>query len=251
MYKICPKCGFKNSPDKKDEVCPQCGLIFDKWLKNQFKSQKDLKNPVVSNVTSQTVGFRLRNIKEQLLYVPNNISTERFFLNFAIYILFFVWGWSFILADHYSGELNDSFMHTINLVFHEAGHVIFRLFGHFMTILGGSLMQLIMPLIVIFSLLVKNKDTFGASIGLWWLAQSMMDLVAYINDAQRQEMWLLGGVQGKDMPGIHDWNNILGQLGLLQNAYAIAVTVSWFAILLMLLTFVWSAVLLRKMQQQF
>lgn len=246
MYHICPKCGFENQEGKDNNVCPQCGLIFEKWLKNQFKSQATLQNQEHLNNTSQNVGFFLQNIKEQLLYIPDKISKERFYLNSAIYILFFVWGWSFILADHYSGELNESFMHSINLVFHEAGHVIFRLFGYFMTVLGGSLMQLIMPLIIIFSLLIKNKDTFGASIGLWWLAQSLMDLVAYINDAQRQEMWLLGGVQGKDMPGIHDWNNIFNELGLLDHTHAIAVTVSWFAILLMLLAFVWGAVLLGK-----
>lgn len=77
----------------------------------------------------------------------------------------------------------------------------------------------------------------------------MMDLVAYIDDAQRQEMWLLGGVQGKDMPGIHDWNNILNQLGLLKYEHVIAVMVSWLAIILMLLAFLWGGVLLRKMSR--
>lgn len=248
MYSKCPKCGFENSSDKGEETCPQCGLIFEKWLKNQFKSQTIRKNHASSNNTSQNVGFILQNIKDQLLYIPADISKERFYLNSAIYILFFVWGWSFIFADHYSGELNNSFIHTINLVFHEAGHVIFRLFGSFMTVLGGSLMQLVMPLVVLFSLQIKNKDTFGASIGLWWLAQSLMDLVAYIDDAQRQELWLLGGVQGKDMPGIHDWNNILSQLDLLGHAHTIATAASWFAIFLMLLSFVWGAALLQKMK---
>ena len=86
-------------------------------------------------------------------------------------------------------------MHMINLVFHEAGHVIFHLLGNFMSILGGSLLQLIVPVIFLFSFL-QRKDAFAASIMLWWLAQSMMDLVAYIDDAQRQEMWLLGGGAG-------------------------------------------------------
>lgn len=245
VYRKCPNCGLKNSPDKHYESCPQCGLIFDKWLKNKYKTK------TASNTEQESLCVKsyIQRLKEQLLYIPENFSKPRFYLNLVIYVVFFIWGWSFILADHYSGELNNSFMHTINLVFHEAGHVIFRLFGYFMTIIGGSLMQLLMPLIVIFSLLIKNKDTFGASIGLWWLAQSMMDLVAYIDDAQRQEMWLLGGVQGKDMPGIHDWNNILSLLGLLKYDHAIAVIISWLAILLMLLAFVWGAVLLRKMCQ--
>lgn len=64
------------------------------------------------------------------------------------------------------------------------------------------------------------------------------------------KMWLLGGVQGKDLPGIHDWNNILGQLGLLNHAHFLAVLVSWLAIFIMLLAFFWGAVLLKKMMNK-
>lgn len=245
MYRECPKCGFKNSRDQHDESCHQCGLIFDKWLKNKYKTKTAFK----TNQESLYVTSFVEIVKEYLLYIPENFSKPHFYLYLVLYILFFIWGWSFIFADHYSAELNKSFMHLINLVFHEAGHVIFRLLGNFMSILGGSLLQLLVPVVFLFSF-IRRKDTFAASIMLWWLAQSMMDLVAYINDAQRQEMWLLGGVQGKDMPGIHDWNNIFRQLGLLQNAHAIAATVSWLAILLMLLAFVWGAVLLRKMRDK-
>lgn len=72
--------------------------------------------------------------------------------------MFFFWDWSFILTDHYFVDLTNSFIHLINLVFHEAaGHVIFRFLGNFMAILGGSLMQLLMPLIILFSLLVNKK----------------------------------------------------------------------------------------------
>jgi hypothetical protein len=243
MYSKCPKCGFENAPDKEEDVCPQCGLVFDKWLKNKFKS-KDSEIQILKDSPSATT---ITNIKEQLLFVPNDYAREHFYLNVIIYLIFFIWGWSFILSNHYSAELNESFMHTINLVFHEAGHVIFTLLGNFMRIIGGSLLQLIIPLVILFSLLIKNRDTFGASIGLWWFSQSMMDLVSYINDAESQEMWLLGGVQGKDMPGIHDWNNILSQLDLLQSAHTIATTVSWLAITLMIISFAWGALLLRTM----
>ena len=245
MYHNCPKCGFENSSDKDDEVCPQCGLIFDKWLKNKYKSKSISKNKEELLFTTSL----LHTSKEQLLFIPENFSKSRFYLNSIIYLIFFIWGWSFILANHYSAELNNSFMHLINLVFHEAGHVIFRLLGDFMTILGGSLVQLLVPIIFLFSF-IKHKDTFAASIMLWWLAQSMMDLVAYIDDAQRQEMWLLGGVQGKDLPGIHDWNNILGQLGFLNYSHFLATLVSWLAIFIMVLAFIWGAVLLKKMMNQ-
>jgi hypothetical protein len=101
-----------------------------------------------------------------------------------------------------------SFVHRINLVF-QAGHVIFMPFGSFMTTLGGSLGQVIMPLIATGALAFKNRDNFGASIGLWWCGQSVMDLAPYINDARDLKLMLLGGGTGQDRPGMHDWENIL------------------------------------------
>ena len=41
----------------------------------------------------------------------------------------------------------NSFLHLINLLFHEAGHIIFSPFGQFMTMLGGSLMQVLVPIV--------------------------------------------------------------------------------------------------------
>lgn len=245
MYQKCPKCGYKNAAIKEDAVCPKCGLIFDKWLKNKYKSK-------IENNSNQNALFSthlISQLKHKLFFVSENFSRSRFVVNCVIYLIFFIWGWSFILADHYSAELNHSFMHLINLVFHEAGHVIFRLLGDFMSILGGSLLQLLVPIIFLISFL-KRRDTFAASIMLWWFAQSMMDLVAYIDDAQRQEMWLLGGVQGKDLPGIHDWNNILSQLGMLEYEHVIAFIFSWCAITLMIMAFGWGGVLLKKMAKK-
>ena len=39
------------------------------------------------------------------------------------------------------------FLHGVNLIFHEAGHVIFGFFGEFIAVLGGSLNQVLIPLI--------------------------------------------------------------------------------------------------------
>jgi len=40
------------------------------------------------------------------------------------------------------------FLDRVDLVFHEAGHVIFGFFGEFIGLLGGSLMQVLIPAIV-------------------------------------------------------------------------------------------------------
>lgn len=247
MYRTCPKCSFKHDAAKAgdEDICPACGLIFSKWMRQKFQ------HPHISGTrrgrNSSVHQTLIQRIVSPLLYVGNLEGEGRFYGYLVIYLCFFFWGWSFILSDLKSPELNASFMHNINLVFHEAGHVIFQLFGNFMAILGGSLLQLIVPLIAMLAFIFKHRDNFAASIGLWWLAQSMMDLVPYISDARAQEMWLLGGVQGKDMPGIHDWNNILSLLGLLDYDHAVASMVMIVAIGLMLLSFVWGAWLLIAM----
>src|SRR3989442_15577761 len=84
------------------------------------------------------------------------------------------------------------FMHLINLPFHEAGHLIFSPFGRFMTVLGGSLGQLLMPLICLGAFLFYNNDAFGATVALFYFAERLMDLVPYINDVRYLQLILYG-----------------------------------------------------------
>jgi len=44
--------------------------------------------------------------------------------------------------------MGSAFIHAPLLVFHEAGHVLFALFGHGLMVDGGSLMQLIVPAVL-------------------------------------------------------------------------------------------------------
>ena len=77
----------------------------------------------------------------------------------------------------------------------------------------------------------------------------MMDLMPYISDARSKEMWLLGGVQGKDIAGIHDGNNILSRLELLEYDQVLSTLVMLLSIGLMLLSFMWGAWLLNSMRK--
>ncbi len=141
-------------------------------------------------------------------------------------------------------EISESFMHRVNLVFHEAGHVIFMPFGRFLSILGGTLGQWLIPFIVLCSFVLKSRDIFGATIGLWWLGQSTMDAAPYINDARAGQLILLGGVTGRDQPGYHDWENILRDLGWLQYDHTIAGIVNTVGAGLMIMSFIWGACVL-------
>ena len=187
--------------------------------------------------------------KELLFYVPPEVNPISFYGRAALYLLFVIWGFKFISMDYdmvVGGypPINQSFMHSVNLVFHEAGHVIFMPLGRFMTVLGGTLGQWLIPFIVLCAFLLKTRDTFAATIGLWWLGQSFMDAAPYINDASAQRLILLGGVTGRDAPGYHDWNNILRDLGWLQYDHTIAGIVNGIGVIFMLMAFAWGAYVL-------
>ncbi len=55
------------------------------------------------------------------------------------------WTWQFARATIIENAAGMSFLHLINLPFHEAGHILFIPLGRFMTVLGGSLFQVIVP----------------------------------------------------------------------------------------------------------
>jgi hypothetical protein len=102
----------------------------------------------------------------------------------------------------------------------------------------------LIPFIVLCAFLLKTRDTFAAGIGLWWLGQSFMDAAPYINDASTEQLILLGGVTGRDVPGYHDWSNILRDLGWLQYDHTIAGIVNGIGVILMLIAFGWGAYIL-------
>ncbi len=170
-------------------------------------------------------------------------------LNFSGRLLLFlgllVWGWKFMTSPLESNYAGESLLHLVNLPFHEAGHVFFMPFGRFMTVLGGTLGQILMPLICAGTLLLKTRDAFGASVALWWTAENFMDIAPYINDARALDLMLLGGVTGKEVEG-HDWEYLLGTLGWLRYDHILAHLSQWLGITMMAFALLWSGVLLVR-----
>ena len=128
-----------------------------------------------------------------------------------------LWGWRFILAPIKSNTAGESFIHLVNLPFHEAGHIVFFLFGHFIGVLGGSLMQLLVPAARLLGVSAYRRNVFGGAVGLWWLGENCLDLAPYIDDARAGQLMLLGGVTGREVEDYHDWEVILRDLGWLRD----------------------------------
>ncbi len=246
MYKTCPKCGHERTPGDQSEPgrCPACGLIYEKWLKRHSRAGRTLPRRY------RPARGRLFERIEPLLVYERPQETWVSVVRGLLLLLLVVWGVQFIFMDHREldgglPEINYSFLHGVNLVFHEAGHILFIPLGDFMRVLGGSLMQLIVPGVAMVALL-RHGDPFGAAVGLWWLGQSLMDLAPYIHDAAHGRVLLLGGGTGQDRPGFHDWTNLLGRLDMLQSGHALATFVDALGVLLMLLSFVWAGMVLWR-----
>jgi hypothetical protein len=148
------------------------------------------------------------------------------------------------IASNYAGEI---FLHAINLPFHEAGHVVFRLFGSFMTSLGGTLGQFIIPAICFYTFLFRHTNPFAAAVCFWWIGENFLDIAPYINDARAGDLPLVGGNFGHSSPyGFHDWEYILTESGLIKHDQTIANLSFFIGSVTMILALVWAGLLLFR-----
>lgn len=118
------------------------------------------------------------------------------------------------------------FLDGVNLVFHEAGHVLFGLSGEFVGAWGGTLMQLTIPAAVTVYF-VYHRQRYAGAITLFWSAQNLVSISVYIKDARARRLPLLGGEEV-----IHDWSYILGRLNLVQQDQVIGNSVYALGLLL-------------------
>jgi hypothetical protein len=243
----CPKCGSSQS-DRGTE-CAKCGIVFDKYVLKQ--NQRAGTGPVGAHSgpppdTEREAAAAASFLKDLLFYVRPEIHVIAYAGRCLVISILIVWGLKFIFIPLESNYAGESFMHLINLPFHEAGHLIFSPFGRFMGVSGGSIMQLLVPLVCFLSFLMKTRDPFAASVGLWWLGESLMDLAPYINDARDLKLVLLGGVTGRDVEDYHDWEFILRKLGLLEYDHCFARAAHITGAFLMVTMFIWGGFLLYK-----
>lgn len=252
---ICPKCEYERTAADAAPAgeCPRCGVVYAKWHARSdallasapYAEPEPLdRSPEPALRDAPPASLPVRAARA-LVAVKSEVGPVTFWGHVAVYAIFFLWGWKFVLADFRSAEAMGSFMHSVDLVFHEAGHILFIPLGDFMRVLGGSLNQLLVPAICAGAFLWK-RDNFGAAVCVWWLGQNFVDLAPYIYDASRLVMPLLGGVTGADVPGYHDWANVLGRLDMLSWDWILAKWAARVGAALIVLFMAWGAVLLAK-----
>jgi hypothetical protein len=119
----------------------------------------------------------------------------------------------------------------VDLAIHETGHLVFGPFGEFVGFAGGTLFQLIMPttFVVYFA---RRGDGHAASVALWWVGQNCGHIAYYVADARAMALPLVGG-------GEHDWNYLLGELGLLARDQSVSHAIIVTGVLLVLGASAW------------
>jgi hypothetical protein len=114
-----------------------------------------------------------------------------------------IWGWICLRTP---GDYR--WLDSLDLAIHEAGHLVFAFDGETLQLLGGTLMQVIVPAAFVIALW-RSDDRHGATVPLWWLGQNCWNISVYIKDARTQVLPLVGG-------GEHDWALLLDQWGWLE-----------------------------------
>ena len=198
---ICPKCQLEQ-PDVN--TCTHCGVIFSKYqayLDRQNKSYDEIN--IESDLTNKTPNrFACLNYPWKPVAMPTFIFLS---LQFFLHGVFFpktkqIEDWS----------LFTGLIHNVNLVFHEAGHVLFGSFGNnTLMVLGGSLNQLLIPFIT-FAAFYYKRDRAGAAFALLWFFGNFIDESIYMADGRFLKLPLIGGL-GLEA---HEWRNLFNQFDL-------------------------------------
>jgi hypothetical protein len=127
-------------------------------------------------------------------------------------------------------------MDLVFIPIHEGGHLLFRFFGEFLMVAGGTLLQLGVPL-TLATFFVFQRQVMGTAFCVFFFFEQFLPISTYMADARAQELQLL--TVGDSDEVIHDWNYLFGKFGVLEHDTQIAHTVRVIGWLGMIATVAW------------
>jgi hypothetical protein len=119
---------------------------------------------------------------------------------------------------------------------HEGGHLLFRWAGEFVSVAGGTFLQLFVP----FALAVYfffRRQSQGVAFCLFFFFEQFLPIATYMADARAQDLPLTTVGDSDDV--IHDWNYMLGKFGLLPRDIEFASAVRFIGWLGMIAVAIW------------
>ena len=127
-------------------------------------------------------------------------------------------GWGiFYLLFFLNAALDDDgflFIDFANLMIHEAGHFFFSWFGYYTQILGGTLGELLVPLLCALVFLRRGETTAVAFCSFWFF-ENFLYIATYMGDARTSALPLVGSEES-------DWTILFTHWGVLIHDRTIA-----------------------------
>jgi len=133
--------------------------------------------------------------------------------------------------------------HLFILYIHEAGHFFFRFLGEDFYILGGSIMQVLVPFVWL--IVARREESALAPVAAFFTGLSLVDVSIYVRDAETQILPLLGGHHSK-----HDWATFLGKHDMLDWAVPLGNLFYFSGLLISLGAIAWGINLSYRLYQQ-
>jgi hypothetical protein len=196
MPRLCEQCGnYDPTPVlTADSRCPCCGMVYARIRPPSVPAQP--MAAAARSFETHEADFDWQPLKPAEVW----LSIAAVLVLFAI-IVFDDDGFVLIL-DH------------ANLAFHEAGHLFFGMLGRTLGLYGGTLGQLVFPIVAGVGFW-RRRQAVGMALSGVWLFENFLNIARYMADARAQLLPLVGG-------GEHDWYHIFSGLGLLNHDTAIA-----------------------------
>lgn len=72
-----------------------------------------------------------------------------------------------------------SALNLLDFIFHEAGHFLFGFMGEFISVLGGTAGQLLVPTLFLAAVLYR-RQFLSASYFMFWMGQNLINISPYI-----------------------------------------------------------------------
>jgi hypothetical protein len=125
---------------------------------------------------------------------------------------------------------------------HEGGHLLFRFFGEFVSVAGGTILQLLVP-VLLASYFLFHRQAQGVAFCLFFMFEQFLPISTYMADARAQELPLL--TIGDAEYVIHDWNYLFTKSRVLDHDIQIAGVVrflGWAGMIAVVIWLLWRGV---------
>lgn len=165
-------------------------------------------------------------------------------LRLPLYVWFCFTAYKYLESYQYILYRTSNIINAIDFGIHELGHFLFIFLGEFMTIAGGSIMQILFP-VVWMGIAIQRKWYFAAGLCLVWVGLSIIDVSVYAADAEVRLLPLVS--MGGDYDSAHDWYQLLTRLDVLDQTNQIAAFIRNTGILAVIIGLMWSGLLMVSM----